>query len=127
MHSLPTPGTNGKVSNETRYFELWLWSSHIIRDFILAYAEPDCFFCFTNLMSDIRDFFIKTLDESSTGINGMMKRLMNRVQALDRKVYEQLEEQGIKPQYFSFRYEIIRIKFFPGLVIAAQAIYRMRS
>ena len=24
-----------------------------------AHAEADCFFCFTNLMSDIRDFFIK--------------------------------------------------------------------
>ena len=23
------------------------------------HAEADCFFCFTNLMSDIRDFFIK--------------------------------------------------------------------
>lgn len=27
------------------------------------HAEADCFFCFTNLMSDIRDFFIKSLDK----------------------------------------------------------------
>ena len=26
------------------------------------HAEADCFFCFTNLMSDIRDFFIKVRD-----------------------------------------------------------------
>ena len=42
------------------------------------HAEADCFFCFTNLMSDIRDFFIKTLDDSSTGIQAMMVRLNNR-------------------------------------------------
>ena len=42
------------------------------------HAEADCFFCFTNLMSDIRDFFIKTLDDSSTGIQAMMTRLNTR-------------------------------------------------
>ena len=39
------------------------------------YAEADCFFCFTHLMSDIRDFFIKTLDDSSTGIQSLMIKL----------------------------------------------------
>ena len=42
------------------------------------HAEADCFFCFTNLMSDIRDFFIKTLDDSSTGIQALMIKLNNR-------------------------------------------------
>ena len=31
------------------------------------YAESDTFFCFTGLMSEIRDVFIKTLDESEVG------------------------------------------------------------
>lgn len=35
------------------------WSRH---------AEADAFFCFTNLMSEIRDVFIKSLDKSDTGI-----------------------------------------------------------
>ncbi len=38
------------------------------------YAEEDCFFCFTNLMSDIRDFFIKTLDQAESGVNTVMNR-----------------------------------------------------
>ncbi|EDW38740.1 GL13210 [Drosophila persimilis] len=33
-----------------------------------AHAEADCFFCFTALMSEIRDFFIKTLDDAEGGI-----------------------------------------------------------
>ncbi|CAB4055597.1 TBC domain-containing protein C1952.17c,TBC1 domain family member 13 [Lepeophtheirus salmonis] len=68
------------------------------------FAEADTFFCFTNLMSDIRDFFIKTLDESETGINGMMIKLMNRIKQFDSGVEKTLVAQGIRPQYFSFRW-----------------------
>ena len=68
------------------------------------YAEADCFFCFTNLMSDIRDFFIKSLDEAESGINALMGKLMSKVGRLDPGVKEVLDKQGIRPQYFSFRY-----------------------
>ena len=69
-----------------------------------ANAEADCFFCFTNLMSDIRDFFIKSLDEAESGINGIMNRLMNKIGHLDSEVKSVLDTQDIRPQYFSFRY-----------------------
>ena len=68
------------------------------------YAEADCFFCFTNLMSDIRDFFIKSLDEAESGINGMMIKLMSKIGRLDPEVKEVLDKQEIRPQYFSFRW-----------------------
>jgi len=68
------------------------------------HAEADCFFCFTNLMSDIRDFFIKTLDDSSTGIQAMMVRLNNRLKEVDQAVSSKLQDQGIKMQYFAFRW-----------------------
>lgn len=32
------------------------------------HAEADAFFCFTNLMSEIRDNFCKSLDKSQLGI-----------------------------------------------------------
>lgn len=35
---------------------------------VTEFAEPDSFYCFMHLMSEIRDFFIKTLDESAVGI-----------------------------------------------------------
>ena len=68
------------------------------------HAEADCFFCFTNLMADIRDFFIKTLDEAESGINGMMLRFMRKIKYIDSKVEARLVDQDIKPQYFSFRW-----------------------
>ena len=55
-------------------------------------------------MSDIRDFFIKTLDESEKGINAMMAKFVSKINRVDPKVHERLMvEQDINPQYFSFR------------------------
>ena len=55
-------------------------------------------------MSDIRDFFIKTLDDAESGISGIMKRFMSEVKAVDPQAHSRLEAQDIKPQYFSFRW-----------------------
>jgi hypothetical protein len=55
-------------------------------------------------MSDIRDFFIKSLDEAESGINAMMTKLMSKLGGLDPEVKEVLDQQGIRPQYFSFRW-----------------------
>ena len=71
---------------------------------VLEHAEADTFFCFTNLMSDIRDFFIKTLDEAESGINGMMQKFMTKIKQCDPKIHGRLQDQDIKPQYFSFRH-----------------------
>lgn len=68
------------------------------------YAEADCFFCFTSLMSEIRDFFIKTLDESSSGIGAMMERLMQLLRRRDDRLYGHLKQLQVEPQYYSFRW-----------------------
>jgi len=68
------------------------------------HAEADCFFCFTNLMSDIRDFFIKTLDDSPTGIRMLMVRLDKMLESADSAVHNVLLTQGIKMPYFAFRW-----------------------
>ena len=57
-------------------------------------------------MSDIRDFFIKSLDEAECGINRMMTKLMDKIKAVDPEVEAQLVAQDIKPQFYSFRSEI---------------------
>lgn len=68
------------------------------------YAEADCFFCFTALMGEIRDFFIKTLDESEGGIKFMMARLSNMLKDKDQEVWNRLRDQELYPQYYSFRW-----------------------
>ncbi|XP_028162178.1 TBC1 domain family member 13 [Ostrinia nubilalis] len=68
------------------------------------HAEADCFFCFTNLMAEIRDFFIRTLDETESGINYMMSKLSQCLRKNDPDVWNQLETQELRPQYYSFRW-----------------------
>lgn len=74
-----------------------------IHIFLTEYAEADCFFCFTNLMSEIRDFFIRTLDETESGINYMMSKVCDCVKRHDYTVWSLLEKQELQPQYYSFR------------------------
>jgi len=68
------------------------------------HAEADTFFCFTGLMSEIRDFFIKTLDESEMGIYGLMNRLMLKLKECDPQVWNRLKNLELEPQFFSFRW-----------------------
>ncbi|XP_037046178.1 TBC1 domain family member 13 isoform X2 [Bradysia coprophila] len=68
------------------------------------FAEADCFFCFTALMSEIRDFFIKTLDESEGGIKQKMTKLSCLLKEKDVEVWNRLRDQELYPQYYSFRW-----------------------
>lgn len=72
--------------------------------FSIGYAEADCFFCFTALMGEIRDFFIKTLDESEGGIKQKMAKLSAMLKEKDLEVWTRLKDQELYPQYYSFRW-----------------------
>lgn len=69
-----------------------------------VYAEPDTFWCFTNLMSEIRDNFIKHLDDSACGIGSKMSKFLQTLRELDPPLWQKLNDQDIKPQYFAFRW-----------------------
>ncbi|XP_070614570.1 TBC1 domain family member 13 [Erythrolamprus reginae] len=68
------------------------------------HAEADTFFCFTNLMSEIRDNFIKSLDDSQCGITYKMEKVYIILKEKDRELYMKLQEENIKPQFFAFRW-----------------------
>ncbi|KAM6892609.1 TBC1 domain family member 13-like [Xenentodon cancila] len=68
------------------------------------HAEAETFFCFTNLMSENRDNFIKSLDDSQCGITCRMESLYLMLKEKDPGLYRKLEEQNIEPQYFTFRW-----------------------
>uniref|UniRef100_A0A3Q2XC44 TBC1 domain family member 13 n=1 Tax=Hippocampus comes TaxID=109280 RepID=A0A3Q2XC44_HIPCM len=68
------------------------------------HAEADTFFCFTNLMSENRDNFIKSLDDSQCGITYKMESVYSMLKEKDQELYFKLLEQNIKPQYFTFRW-----------------------
>ncbi|XP_065188083.1 TBC1 domain family member 13-like [Sycon ciliatum] len=69
------------------------------------HAEADAFFCFTSIMSEIKDNFIKTLDDSACGIGAMMVQLMELLQKCDKPLHDLLvEKQHLSPQFYAFRW-----------------------
>ena len=68
------------------------------------HAEADAFFCFTQLMSEVRDRFIKSLDSSSTGILAVVKELNLFLKELDEELWIHLENNGVDPRFYSFRW-----------------------
>eukprot|EP00041_Stephanoeca_diplocostata_P019374 m.417514 g.417514 ORF g.417514 m.417514 type:complete len:493 (+) comp21287_c0_seq1:145-1623(+) len=68
------------------------------------HAEADTYWCFMMLMSEFRDNFIKTLDDSSCGIGALMVRFGEVLNAYDAEVFESLTAKGIKPMFYGFRW-----------------------
>lgn len=56
----------------------------------LEHAEADTFFCFTNLMSENRDNFIKSLDDSQCGITFKMESVFSKLKEKDTELYMRL-------------------------------------
>ncbi|KAI9486404.1 MAG: rab-GTPase-TBC domain-containing protein [Benjaminiella poitrasii] len=70
-----------------------------------AYAEADSFFVFTTLMADVRDHFVRSLDQdASMGINATMWRMSQRLAWFDRPLFRDLSKKDIKEQYYAFRW-----------------------
>eukprot|EP01105_Mastigella_eilhardi_P020841 TRINITY_DN4_c0_g2_i3.p1 TRINITY_DN4_c0_g2~~TRINITY_DN4_c0_g2_i3.p1 ORF type:complete len:414 (-),score=102.88 TRINITY_DN4_c0_g2_i3:13-1218(-) len=67
-------------------------------------AEADTFFCFTNLMSEIRDHFIKTLDTSDLGVTHTIFKLDGLLKRLDPQLWQNLHAKQIHPQFYGFRW-----------------------
>lgn len=68
------------------------------------YLESDLFFCFNNLMMEIRDGFIRELDEEHLGIAGKVRSFATILKQIDPHVYNNLEEQQVNHQFYSLRW-----------------------
>jgi hypothetical protein len=50
------------------------------------YLESDVFYCFTNLMSEIKDGFMRELDKEEGGIQGRCQAFLNIIDTCDPDV-----------------------------------------
>jgi TBC1 domain family member 13 len=55
-------------------------------------------------LEGVRDNFVQVLDDTQWGIGSNMKRLFELIKSKDTVVYNQLEKQNLKPEYFAFRW-----------------------
>lgn len=59
------------------------------------YMESDLFFCFSNLMSEIKDGFLRDLDKEESGIQGKCFAIEEIVRVIDPKVYNKLKRENV--------------------------------
>jgi len=69
-----------------------------------ANYEADSFFCFCNLMAELRDLYTMDLDGDHEGITGKGEALMKLLEIHDRQVFDHLNDLEIHPQFFSMRW-----------------------
>ena len=61
------------------------------------YLESDLFFCFSNLMSEIKDGFMRDLDKEKNGIDGKCRAMLLILKSVDYMVWEKLEYERVNP------------------------------
>ncbi|ORX53989.1 RabGAP/TBC [Hesseltinella vesiculosa] len=69
-----------------------------------AHAEADTFFVFSALMADVRDHFVRSLDQDGLGIHATMLRLQQRLAWYDRPLWHDLQRKQVKEPYYAFRW-----------------------
>lgn len=71
------------------------WSKH---------AESDTFFCFTNLLAEIRDVYIRSLDDCDSGLYGKIGRLNDLLKLHDPELWSHLNAHQLNPSFYSLRW-----------------------
>ncbi|KAG0072093.1 hypothetical protein BGZ89_008180 [Linnemannia elongata] len=70
-----------------------------------AHAEAESFWLFHLLMAHFRDHFVRSLDRDRvSGIGSTIARMNGRLRHFDEDLWQDLEEKGIAPEYYSFRW-----------------------
>lgn len=81
-----------------------LASEDLLDVYLYSDAEADAFFCFTNVMAEIRDRFIKSLDESETGVLASIQKLNDLLRRCDEELWAHMNNVGVDPRFYSFRW-----------------------
>ncbi|KAF9975851.1 hypothetical protein BGZ73_000302 [Actinomortierella ambigua] len=70
-----------------------------------AHAEAESFWLFHNMMAHFRDHFVRSLDRDRlSGIGSTIARMNQRLRQHDEELWQNLEDKGIAPEYYSFRW-----------------------
>lgn len=66
--------------------------------------EADSYICFEHLMNEIRDIFIRSKDNTETGIQTRIKNLNLILKMVDKDIYNHFISERVEIQYFVFRW-----------------------
>lgn len=76
------------------YYCFWKYGSDLVIS--TQYLESDLFFCFSNLMSEIKDGFLRDLDQESSGIQGKCRAIEKIIALVDPKAHQRLLEEKVE-------------------------------
>jgi len=69
-----------------------------------GHAEADSFYCFTNLMDELRDTFVSNQDNKEKGIFSRIKEFSDLFKKIDKPLWSHLDKYQISPQYYSLKW-----------------------
>ena len=84
------------------YYCFWRFGNEAIIS--TEYLESDVFFCFSNLMSEIKDGFMRDLDKEKNGIDGKCRAMLSILKTVDYQVWCKLEQERVNPQFYALRW-----------------------
>lgn len=67
-------------------------------------AEADSFYCFTTLMSEIRDNFLTSMDSTVEGLKGQLHYLTNLIIQHCPEVFNSLDRMAILPHFYAMKW-----------------------
>ena len=77
------------------YYCFWKFGNEAIVS--TEYLESDLFFCFSNLMAELKDGFMRDLDKEKSGIDGKCLAFDNVLRLVDPEVHAKLKSENVNP------------------------------
>ena len=71
------------------------------------YLESDLFFCFSNLKAELKDGFLRDLDNEESGIQGKCKAIEQIIRVVEPEIYARLMNEKIETQYYALRWVML--------------------
>jgi len=87
------------------YYCFWKYGNEAVIS--TEYLESDLFFCFSNLMAEMKDGFMRDMDKEDNGIHGKCKKIEDIIEAVSPPIYKKLRDEKVETQYYALRWVML--------------------
>jgi hypothetical protein len=87
------------------YYCFWKYGNEAVIS--TQYLESDLFFCFSNLMAELKDGFMRDMDREDIGIQGKCRRIEQIIKAVSPPIHQKMRSEKIETQYYALRWVML--------------------
>jgi TBC1 domain family member 13 len=87
------------------YYCFWKYGNESIIS--THYLESDLFHCFSNIMGELKDGFIRDLDQEASGVFGRCQAIEAIIRTVDKPVWNTLKRLKVETQYYALRWIMV--------------------